>query len=284
MAEIIVVNTSLNEDLSRFSHYLWQQKVPHRIVEHDDRQLLLVGSDNDARQVSQAYQRYQQGEAELPQIERVANVEAGSARLSLLASPVSLVFIALSILGYALVVFNAQLGWAGYLTFLEITTGPQGQVLSLPRTEYWRLITPIFLHFGLLHIVFNTLWFWDLGRRIEQLHGSVRMLAAVLLMGLGSNIAQFMAGGDGVFGGMSGVIYGLLGYGWMWSYLCPTRSVHIPKPVLMFMLGWLVFCLLGFTTMLGMGNIANAAHVGGLLIGILLGLGAGFIERLSRKA
>ena len=103
-------------------------------------------------------------------------------------------------------------------------------------------------------------------------------------MGMGSNIIQFKYAEAGVFGGMSGVIYGLLGYGWMWSVICPERSLHIPKPVLIFMLVWLVACMLGFAELLGAGSVANAAHVGGLLMGLLLGIGAGIIARSTASS
>ena len=284
MAEIIVIETTLDEDLSTFSRYLWRQKLPHRILENNDRQLLLVGSENDAAQVSRAYRDFLAGITELPELQREESVELQSLGLQLVKTPVTLSCLLLSILGFFIVYLDKDYGLVRYLTFFQFERVGTHVIFSLPQGEYWRLITPIFLHFGLLHIVFNTLWLWDLGRRIELIQGSDRMIGIVLVMGLGSNIAQSIYEPAGVFGGMSGVIYGLLGYGWIWSLLCPEKSLHIPKPVLIFMLAWLVLCVLGFATLLGAGDVANAAHVGGLVMGMMLGFGAGIIHRVSAKA
>ena len=106
----------------------------------------------------------------------------------------------------------------------------------------------------------------------------------IMVIGLGSNIAQFMYADVAIFGGMSGVIYGLLGYGWIWSLVLPEQSLHIPKAVIIFMLVWLVLCFMGFASLMGVGDVANAAHLGGLIMGMLMGLGAGLIEKSSTKA
>lgn len=279
MAEIVVIETSLEDSLQGFSRYLWEQKVPHRIVENEGRQLLLVGTENDAKQVSQAYKDFQLGKAQLPPIEREADKELLFFFRQLRSTPVTVTFLVLSIIGYFIVSLDKDYGFVQYLTFSEFERVGGHIVFSLPKSEYWRLITPIFLHFGVLHIVFNTLWLWDLGRRVEILQGSDRMLGIVMVMGLGSNIAQDKFADAGVFGGMSGVIYGLLGYGWIWSLIVPQRSLHIPPAVITFMLVWLVLCILGFASLLGAGEVANAAHVGGLAMGMILGFGAGLIAR-----
>ena len=57
--------------------------------------------------------------------------------------------------------------------------------------DFWRLITPIFLHFGIVHFIFNSLWLSMLGSRIERLSGSIHLILLVLISGLVSNLAQF---------------------------------------------------------------------------------------------
>jgi GlpG protein len=94
---------------------------------------------------------------------------------------------------------------------------------GLQYGEFWRLLTPIFLHFGLAHLAFNLLWLSILGSRIEQLSGSVHLLMVVIVSGVFSNMIQVGWGGSAMFGGMSGVVYALLGYIWI-------KGRFVPEP------------------------------------------------------
>lgn len=146
---------------------------------------------------------------------------------------------------------------------------------AMANGEYWRLVTPIFLHFGLFHIAFNGLWLWELGRRIEPLTGSLQMTVSVLLMAIASNLGQYLWSGPSLFGGMSGVVYGLLGYIWVRHKIAPRPILAIPKGLLGFMLFWLFLGMSGFIDLFMTGSIANAAHAIGLVTGMLLGGWAG---------
>lgn len=152
---------------------------------------------------------------------------------------------------------------------------------AMANGEYWRLVTPIFLHFGLFHIAFNGLWLWELGRRIEPLTGSLQMTMSVLLMAIASNLGQYLWGGPSLFGGMSGVVYGLLGYIWIRHKIAPRPILAIPKGLLGFMLFWLFLGMSGFMDLFMTGSIANAAHAVGLVTGMLLGGWAGRNESLD---
>lgn len=154
---------------------------------------------------------------------------------------------------------------------------------SLASEQYWRLITPIFLHFGLVHLVFNSLWLSMLGSRIEQLNGSLHLILLVVCSGVVSNMAQYVWSGSVYFGGMSGVVYALLGYIWIKHKLMPHPALQLPPGIIGFMLGWLVVCMTGILdVLLGVG-IANAAHLGGLVIGMLLGFIFGVIATLKKR-
>lgn len=154
---------------------------------------------------------------------------------------------------------------------------------SLASGQYWRLITPIFLHFGLVHLVFNSLWLSMLGSRIEQLNGSLHLILLVVLSGIVSNMAQYFWTGSFYFGGMSGVVYALLGYIWIKSKLVPHPELQLPPGIVGFMLGWLVVCMTGvLDVLLGVG-IANAAHLGGLVIGMVLGFIFGVIGKFITR-
>jgi GlpG protein len=201
---------------------------------------------------------------------------------ALRAAPVTLALILMSFIGFLLIYFSAPLGWISQLTFVDFRIVAGALVFQPFNDQYWRLLSPIFLHFGWLHIIFNSLWLWELGALIEQRLGSLFLLLLVLGSGVGSNVAQYLYTGPSLFGGMSGVVYALLGFCWVYNGLLPQRGLGVPRGIVAFMIGWLVFCMVGATEMLGFGSIANAAHLGGLLLGCLFALLAGTWQRFLR--
>lgn len=140
---------------------------------------------------------------------------------------------------------------------------PQG---VLRRGEIWRFITPIFVHFGVLHILFNMQWMWGLGRWIEFNRGTLRYVLLVLITAIVSNLAQLYWSGP-AFGGMSGVVFGLIGYAWMKGRTAPEDGIGLPQDQVVYSMFFLLICMSG-----ALGPIANAAHLGGFLTGIVLGL------------
>jgi GlpG protein len=146
---------------------------------------------------------------------------------------------------------------------------------SLPEVrqgELWRLFTPIFLHMGWLHILFNMLWLRDLGSMVEGRQNSVVLGLLVLVFAAGSNLAQYFLEGP-AFGGMSGVVYGLLGYIWIRGKLDPGSGLYLNQPTVIMMLLWMV---VGFS---GAMHMANWAHLGGLV----LGMGWGYFSSLRYR-
>ncbi|KJY67290.1 rhomboid family intramembrane serine protease GlpG [Vibrio nigripulchritudo] len=132
--------------------------------------------------------------------------------------------------------------------------------------EIWRWFTHAILHFSVLHIVFNVLWWWQLGGDIERKLGSGKVIQIFLVSAAVSGLGQFIVAGPN-FGGLSGVVYALLGYIWMLSWKAPHLGVTIAKPIVGFMLVWLIF---GFAQ--PFMAIANTAHVMGLVAGCVMGL------------
>ena len=139
--------------------------------------------------------------------------------------------------------------------------------------QAWRYVTPAFIHFSVLHLVFNLLWWWYLGGQIEQRLGSGKLFILLIVGAALPNIAEFFVSGPR-FGGLSGVVYALLGYSWLRTRLQPDCGLAMPPALMGFMLVWLV---LGFLDMLGTPT-ANMAHLAGLLIG----LAQGWLDRHHR--
>jgi GlpG protein len=182
---------------------------------------------------------------------------------SLRLGPLTAVLIGISA---AVAVFSDLGNNAGFLEKLFIArTESEGFLPEVLHGQVWRLITPIFIHFSILHIVFNMLWLKDLGTMIERKVSSQMLLALVTVIGVLSNVGQFLYSGP-IFGGMSGVVYGLLGFVWMKSRFDPASGLYVSRETVVWMLGWFVLCLTGLA-----GSVANMAHGTGLVVGIVWG-------------
>lgn len=131
------------------------------------------------------------------------------------------------------------------------------------RGQIWRLLTPIFLHLSFLHIVFNMLWFKDLGYLIENIFGKYFLIKFIVVSGIVSNLLQYFVSGP-QFGGMSGVLYAMLGFIWVHKKINMSFEYSLPKFDIAMMIGWFFLCLTG-----ALGPIANTAHGAGLVTGIL---------------
>ena len=148
--------------------------------------------------------------------------------------------------------FVGSLRFSEYMgnSFLEITKG-----------EVWRLLTPIFLHGGALHLFFNMLWLYQLGGAIERLEKPWYLAILVIVTGTICNTAQYLISGPN-FIGMSGVVYALLGYTWMMGTYQNRSRYFISQGTVTFMMVWLVICLVGIIP-----NVANTQHVAGMVLG-----------------
>ncbi|MBB1439139.1 rhomboid family intramembrane serine protease GlpG [Shewanella sp. SG41-4] len=129
--------------------------------------------------------------------------------------------------------------------------------------QVWRVFTPSLMHFSAMHIIFNLLWWWYLGGKIETNLGTRPLLFLLVVAGTLPNIVQFYMTGPN-FGGLSGVVYAVVGYTWLMGIRKPSCGISLPQSYMGFMLVWLV---LGFTDVLGM-PIANGAHIAGLCVGL----------------
>lgn len=157
---------------------------------------------------------------------------------------------------------------------------------DIKRGQVWRMVTPIFLHApgaslsSFLHIFFNMYWLFALGLGMERQFGASNFVLLVLFTGVISILLPAIAPDNGVFGltalggskvvGFSGVIYGIIGFGWIKMKMQPHLGIIIPPFVFIFMMIWLGIGLVspegGF-----FGAISHLAHAAGLLAGIAFG-------------
>ena len=158
---------------------------------------------------------------------------------------------------------------------------PMTMFSSIAHGQVWRLVTPIFLHGNLIHIGFNMLWVYSLGRMIEARKGSIFLAALVIGSAIASNCGEALWAvyapksiGYAAFGGFSGVNYALFGYAWIKGRFQPYELIGVNQQTVGVMLGWLVLCVLNIIP-----GVANAAHVVGLAVGVLVG----YAPTLRRK-
>jgi len=139
------------------------------------------------------------------------------------------------------------------------------------REEPWRLFTPMFIHYSIAHFVFNAMSLLSFGTLIETVRGTWRYAVLVLFLAAVSHLTQVWWNHRhqelAFFGGISGVIFGMFGYVWMKAWNDPWSGFSISNQSIMMMFVFHLLCVSGF-----LGNIANAAHIGGQIAGMAVGL------------
>lgn len=166
-----------------------------------------------------------------------------------------------------------------YFLYLEIVGSSEDTMFMLQHGamfapfvvdggEYYRLLTSIFMHFGIRHIANNMLVLFILGDNMERALGSIKYLIFYLLCGVGANIVSMYLGMNdpvqAVGAGASGAIFGVIG-GLLYAVL--VNKGRLEDLSTRQLVGVIVFSLyFGFTST----GVDNVAHVAGLVIGIIL--------------
>ena len=164
-------------------------------------------------------------------------------------------------------------------TFTKISISNQGFIsfssaeqTYLIENQWWRLITPMFLHFSFAHLAFNCLWIYVLGEKIERVDGKLIFTLIIILTGVFSNLLQYFWTSSSLFGGLSGVIYGMLGYCLVMEMESNYDKYGLPPGLYLFMIAWLILGFLGILDLFGFGSVANFAHLGGMLSGLMFAM------------
>lgn len=279
---IKAASLDLQHNLREFSQALMARGVPHRINEESGRQVIWVNSEAEADWVRRALAEWQlrgPGESAAPgRVAPAKRVGAGAAGLlrETLGSPVTMALI----LGCLLVALISRLGMDAQrvevLFFPLVAAGDIPSMLAdlLNPLLFLRALTPIFLHFGELHLIFNLLWLWYFGRQLEAIQPSWVLLLVIVMIAFISNATQYLTLQYNNFGGMSGVVYGLVGYTWVIHNFMPSSRLMLNNTMFVFF----VIALVLMEVFAG-SWIATAAHVGGLVSGLLIGLGMVLIYR-----
>jgi GlpG protein len=291
---IRAASLSIDVNLLRFGYLLQRQGISHRIIEDSGQQVIWVSGEAEAALVRQALTDWSSnsGNQQADPVMREAGPQSVAAALlprrsllpslkrTFVASPVTLSLIATCFLVALLSLLGTQPGRVVVLFYPLLATdnllallGELTSIVTLLRT-----LTPMFLHFGELHLIFNMLWLWYFGRQLEAIHPRWLFIVLIILASFVSNTTQYLSSNFNNFGGMSGVVYGLVGYTWLVHTLMPRSKLQIRGSMFAVFVAALVLM-----EILASSWIATAAHIGGLLSGLLLGLGVAGFYRLVLK-
>ncbi|EEY46544.1 rhomboid family intramembrane serine protease GlpG [Vibrio mimicus] len=166
----------------------------------------------------------------------------------------------LFIMALCIAIFALQTFGAGDAIFNALHFPAQAS----QQWQIWRWVSHALLHFSVMHIAFNLLWWWQFGGDLEQRLGSLKLIKLFIVSAIISGAGQYWVEGAN-FGGLSGVVYALAGYLWVLGQRAPHLGLSIPRSLMGFMLIWLV---LGFVQ--PFMAIANTAHLAGLISGVVL--------------
>src|SRR5437588_4487346 len=172
-------------------------------------------------------------------------------------------FFGLNIAVFLLIAVAGGSGNALTLMAFGVKSNPE-----IAQGQWWRFVTPIFIHIGLLHLFFNSYALWIVGPQVEKLYGGSRFVILYLLTGIAGVYGSYAYHPYTISAGASGAIFGLFGvllvFGLRYRSSIPTffkRAVGTGVlPVIVINL------IIGFT----IPQIDNSAHIGGLLAGVAL--------------
>ena len=285
---IKAASLEINVDLRSYSQFLHNQSVNHRIIEESGKQILWVNTEQEAQFVAQSLPRFLDEKNihslsagfDLKEIQFLGKKIINATLGEFLRSPITMGLASCCLIIAIVSQFGNESDRVSLLFYPAIASssliGLLGD-LSNP-TIILRTLTPMFLHFGELHLIFNILWLWYFGKQLEAIHPVWIFLGLILLISFVSNTTQYIYIGYNNFGGMSGVVYGLVGYTWVIHTFMPRSRLVLNTNMFVFFVVALVLMEIFASSW-----IATAAHVGGLGSGLLLGASAVLYHRFLLK-
>jgi GlpG protein len=189
----------------------------------------------------------------------VAKTIDWSSVLMVRVGPMTMSLVLLSVLISLLAMFGANESVAAHLWF---------HLSSITQGQLQRLITPVFLHLSALQLVVSVLMLWVFGGLLEKRLGAASLLLLVMLVGVVSNLTQYLVTGP-LFGGLHGVVYGVFGYLWFRGHRDQQFGVRLHFGIILLMLAWLLLSWFNVSS-----AVAKVAQLSGLLMGVMLGFAA----------
>ena len=283
---IKAVSLPIEVNLLRFSQLLSSQGVAHRITEESGEQVIWVqdephasAAERDAGDMVVSSRAHRLTRHQQMTGQRLFNPLSVALSLvrAFLRAPVSFILIVACLLVALVSLLGTQPQRVAFLFYPVLdNTGLFALLGSIESPwELLRSLTPMLLHFGELHLVFNLMWLWYFGRQLEVIQPRWLTITLILFCSVAGNTTQYLYTGFNNFGGMSGVVYGLVGYTWIIHRFMPRSQLRINNSM------FVVFVIALITMeLVASAFIATAAHVGGLLAGLLSGVGAVVLYRL----
>ena len=264
-------------NLFRFIQFLKSQSIGHRINEESGQQVIWVEGEQQATLVREALANWPFDEDSSYDVPATYNLQSlfspvaliGKLNRAFLRAPVSFSLILACILVSSISLLGAQPQRVAILFYPMLDASdllPLFASIDSP-VKILRSLSPMLLHFGELHLVFNMMWLWYFGRQLESAQPRWLIIILILLFSFAGNTAQYLTSGYNNFGGMSGVIYGLVGYTWIVHTLMPRSNLHINNKMFVAFVIALVAMKVFASSW-----VANAAHLGGVVAGLLAGM------------
>jgi rhomboid protease GluP len=184
-------------------------------------------------------------------------------------NPFTFVFIAINGLIFVLMWLagGISLAWADPVVLKAF--GAKVNVL-IDQGQYWRLVTCIFIHIGIGHLVLNNYALWIMGQQIEQIYGSSRFVILYLVSGLAGSAASYHFSAGAISAGASGAIFGLFGAMGTFAFRYKGEVPELLRRHIIRRVVPIIAINLAFG--LSVEIVDNAAHVGGLLGGVVIAL------------
>jgi len=274
---------SAEQDLTVLAHNLQAAQLPHRFTDELDRQILWVPNIEVAQYAQQLITLFKQE----PQRRLTAAPVSAKPKLAIAnfrTIPITYTLLFLSMVGYLFCL--APPAWRQPLLFFPIpldgSVWPAAWHYWVATGEFWRIITPAFLHWSAVHIIFNGLALVDFGGRLERQLPWYVYLGLFLFTAIVSNFGQFTFVPQVGFGGISGALFGYFGCILAIQWLVPQSNLRLPKVFIGFSLVMIAAGIFGLLDAI-IGPMANGAHLTGLAAGFVYGLGVAvlFKRRLA---